>query len=157
MTGIFDISIALWPIGVLAVSVGLFFLTWTDVRRREIDPLALLLVAGGVCCVCFEFGTHLGPHLAAGTMLLILGMTLRWLKPSWMGEGDLGLMATMGFLSGTLVLLYTTLLLLAILIVGFVYARIRRKARTFSAVPLALPASLVGAPIFFLQIMGLTQ
>ena len=157
MTGIFDISIALWPIGVLAVSLGLFLLAWTDIRRFEIDPVALLLVIAGVCCVFLEFGTNLGANLAAGTMLLIAGMSIRWFNPSWLGEGDLGLMATMGFLSGTLVLLYTTLLLFAILIVGFVYARIRRKARTFSAVPLALPASLVGAPIFFLQIMGFTQ
>jgi Flp pilus assembly protein protease CpaA len=157
MIGVFDVTIALWPIGVLAVGLGLIVLAWTDVRRFEIDPVALILVIAGTCCVYLDFGTHLGANLGASTMLLIVGVTVRWFKPKWLGEGDLGLLATMGFLSGALVLLYTTALLFALLVVGFVYARLRRKPRIFSGVPLALPATLVGAPIFFLQIMGLTQ
>lgn len=144
----------IFPLGLCAIAFGLSVLAYCDVIYFEIDPLALLLVGAGATIVFLEMGQGLALPLAVAALMLMCAMMLRKWSPRSLGEGDLGLLAVMAFVSAPLIWPFLALLALLSLLTALAYSRARGKRAFKSGFPLALPACLSACAAFSLYIWG---
>jgi hypothetical protein len=140
--------------GTVSVALGLFILALTDMQRFEIDPLALILVTCGAGVIYLNMGFGFSAGLGAASLLLSIAVVLRQLRPGSIGEGDLGLFAAMGFLSGPFVFVFTAVFAGTALLTARAYAIARGKSGIRSSVPAAVPATMAGGFCFILQLWG---
>ena len=154
---IFEPTFLTWylvPIGSLGVSLGLIALAWSDVTRFEIDPYAIVLIVCSAAAIYLATGQSLAVPFATSALALMSFMVARFWSPKSIAEGDLGLIAGLGFLSGPLFAVFAVAFVVTSLVTAFAYSRARGKPALKSSFPMALPASIAAGFSFALQLMG---